>query len=59
MFTFSYACVSLPTCGGVHSVVVDTWRPVESRVDQLRRHFVGGSPELSHLETMRVTRGEV
>nr|CAD7447901.1 unnamed protein product [Timema bartmani] len=45
-----YGCISLPCVYGQHNVRVPTWRPVPvSIVAQMRRHFLGGSPELVNL----------
>nr|CAD7595067.1 unnamed protein product [Timema genevievae] len=45
-----YGCISLPCVYGQHDVRVPTWRPVPvSIVAQMRRHFLGGSPELVNL----------
>ncbi|XP_060115394.1 tectonic-like complex member MKS1 isoform X2 [Heteronotia binoei] len=50
-----YGFVMLPATPGVHTLTVSTWRPVElGTVSELRRFFIGGSPELEDLTYTRV-----
>lgn len=39
---------------GVHNLTIPTWRPVElGTVAELRRFFIGGSPELEDITYVR------
>uniref|UniRef100_A0ACB8EEI1 Pleiotropic negative transcriptional regulator n=1 Tax=Sphaerodactylus townsendi TaxID=933632 RepID=A0ACB8EEI1_9SAUR len=50
-----YGFVVLPATPGAHTLTVSTWRPVEpGTVSELRRFFIGGSPELEDLTYARV-----
>ncbi|XP_019365700.1 PREDICTED: Meckel syndrome type 1 protein [Gavialis gangeticus] len=53
--------MELPVCffpcpgTGFHTLTVPTWRPVElGTVSELRRFFIGGSPELEDMTYVRV-----
>ena len=40
---------------GLHMLTIPTWRPVElGTVAELRRFFIGGSPELEDLTYVRI-----
>ena len=45
--TEGYGVTPLPTRPGSHTLDVACWRPVGGPVDELRRYFIGGSPELN------------
>ena len=45
--TEGYGVTPLPSQPGAHTLDVGCWRPVGGPVDELRRYFIGGSPELS------------
>lgn len=45
--TEGYGVTPLPTEPGAHTIDVGCWRPVGGPVDELRRYFIGGSPELN------------
>ncbi|XP_019401959.1 PREDICTED: Meckel syndrome type 1 protein isoform X1 [Crocodylus porosus] len=50
-----YGSVILPSAPGFHTLTVPTWRPVElGTVSELRRFFIGGSPELEDMTYVRV-----
>ncbi|KAM4046809.1 tectonic-like complex member MKS1 [Anomaloglossus baeobatrachus] len=50
-----YGSVVLPQTAGMHNVTAQTWRPVEQgTVSELRRFFIGGSPELEDLTYARI-----
>ncbi|KAG8450667.1 hypothetical protein GDO86_003082 [Hymenochirus boettgeri] len=50
-----YGSVVLPGTPGMHVVTAQTWRPVElGVVTELKRFFIGGSPELEDLTYIRV-----
>ncbi|XP_075761102.1 tectonic-like complex member MKS1 isoform X3 [Pelodiscus sinensis] len=50
-----YGSVVLPAAPGFHTLIAPTWRPIElSLVSELRRFFIGGSPELEDLTYIRV-----
>ncbi|PSN49376.1 Meckel syndrome type 1 protein [Blattella germanica] len=45
--TEGYGYISLPSSPGIHEITVSTWRPLSSSpLGELRRFFIGGSPEL-------------
>lgn len=45
------SCCSAP---GLHALTIPTWRPVElGTVAELRRFFIGGSPELEDITYVR------
>ena len=45
--TEGYGYVSLPSTPGLHKISVSTWRPLSSSpIGEMRRFFIGGSPEL-------------
>lgn len=49
--------VCFPSCPGTgfHTLTVPTWRPVElGTVSELKRFFIGGSPELEDMTYVRV-----
>uniref|UniRef100_A0A8C3Y4U5 MKS transition zone complex subunit 1 n=1 Tax=Catharus ustulatus TaxID=91951 RepID=A0A8C3Y4U5_CATUS len=49
-----YGSLVLPACPGVHMLTIPTWRPVElGTVAEMRRFFIGGSPELEDLTYIR------
>lgn len=45
--TEGYGVAPMPTRPGTHTLDVSCWRPVGGPVDELRRYFIGGSPELN------------
>ncbi|KAE8622396.1 hypothetical protein XENTR_v10005225 [Xenopus tropicalis] len=50
-----YGSVVLPGTPGMHVLTAQTWRPVELGVlTELKRFFIGGSPELEDLTYVRV-----
>ncbi|KYO33264.1 tectonic-like complex member MKS1 isoform X1 [Alligator mississippiensis] len=50
-----YGSVILPSAPGFHTLTVPTWRPVElGTVSELKRFFIGGSPELEDMTYVRV-----
>uniref|UniRef100_A0A8C6V6W8 MKS transition zone complex subunit 1 n=1 Tax=Naja naja TaxID=35670 RepID=A0A8C6V6W8_NAJNA len=50
-----YGFVVLPATPGVHTLSVSTWRPVElGTISELRRFFIGGSPELEDITYTKV-----
>ncbi|XP_063812223.1 tectonic-like complex member MKS1 isoform X2 [Pseudophryne corroboree] len=50
-----YGYVVLPQTPGMHILTRQTWRPVElGTVSELRRFFIGGSPELEDLTYAKV-----
>ncbi|NWR81478.1 MKS1 protein, partial [Centropus unirufus] len=50
-----YGSLVLPASPGLHMLTVPTWRPVElGTVAELRRFFIGGSPELEDLSYVRI-----
>ncbi|KAM4701758.1 tectonic-like complex member MKS1 [Discoglossus pictus] len=50
-----YGSVVLPQTPGMHILTAQTWRPVElGTVSELRRFFIGGSPELEDLTYIRI-----
>uniref|UniRef100_A0A8U8B6I4 Uncharacterized protein n=1 Tax=Geospiza parvula TaxID=87175 RepID=A0A8U8B6I4_GEOPR len=50
-----YGSLVLPTCPGVHMLTIPTWRPVGlGPVAEMRRFFIGGSPELEDLTYIRI-----
>ncbi|MEE6468934.1 hypothetical protein FKM82_008430 [Ascaphus truei] len=50
-----YGSVVLPETPGMHTITAQTWRPVElGTVSELRRFFIGGSPELEDMTYIRV-----
>ncbi|XP_068766077.1 tectonic-like complex member MKS1 isoform X2 [Struthio camelus] len=50
-----YGSLVLPTSPGLHMLTIPTWRPVElGTVSELRRFFIGGSPELEDLTYVRI-----
>ncbi|XP_073472683.1 tectonic-like complex member MKS1 [Aquarana catesbeiana] len=49
-----YGSVILPHTPGMHEIAAQTWRPVElGIVSELRRFFIGGSPELEDIAYVR------
>ncbi|XP_062486427.1 tectonic-like complex member MKS1 isoform X2 [Pezoporus occidentalis] len=49
-----YGSLVLPAFPGVHNFTIPTWRPVElGTVAELRRFFIGGSPELEDITYVR------
>ncbi|XP_061231734.1 tectonic-like complex member MKS1 [Neopsephotus bourkii] len=49
-----YGSLVLPASPGVHNFTIPTWRPVElGTVAELRRFFIGGSPELEDITYVR------
>ncbi|KAM7033344.1 tectonic-like complex member MKS1 isoform 1-T1 [Acridotheres tristis] len=49
-----YGSLVLPSCPGVHVLTIPTWRPVDlGTVAEMRRFFIGGSPELEDLTYIR------
>ncbi|XP_070571462.1 tectonic-like complex member MKS1 [Ptychodera flava] len=45
--TEGYGYIDMPSTPGMHTLELTTWRPCgNSMVDQMRRFFIGGSPEL-------------
>ncbi|KAM4648551.1 tectonic-like complex member MKS1 isoform 3-T3 [Amazona ochrocephala] len=49
-----YGSLVLPASPGVHNLTIPTWRPVElGTVAELRRFFIGGSPELEDITYVR------
>ncbi|KFP75612.1 Meckel syndrome type 1 protein, partial [Acanthisitta chloris] len=50
-----YGSLVLPASPGVHKLTIPAWRPVElGTVAEMRRFFIGGSPELEDLTYIRV-----
>ncbi|KFV69556.1 Meckel syndrome type 1 protein, partial [Dryobates pubescens] len=50
-----YGSLVLPASPGLHELTISTWRPVElGTVAELRRFFIGGSPELEDLTYVRI-----
>uniref|UniRef100_A0A8C0GZ44 MKS transition zone complex subunit 1 n=1 Tax=Chelonoidis abingdonii TaxID=106734 RepID=A0A8C0GZ44_CHEAB len=50
-----YGSVVLPAAPGFHTLTAPTWRPTElGTVSELRRFFIGGSPELEDMTYVRV-----
>ncbi|XP_068121964.1 tectonic-like complex member MKS1 [Hyperolius riggenbachi] len=50
-----YGSVVLPQTPGMHEITAHTWRPVDQGpVTELRRFFIGGSPELEDLTYVRM-----
>uniref|UniRef100_A0A8C8RQR1 MKS transition zone complex subunit 1 n=1 Tax=Pelusios castaneus TaxID=367368 RepID=A0A8C8RQR1_9SAUR len=50
-----YGSIVLPATPGVHTLTAPTWRPIElGTVSELRRFFIGGSPELEDMTYVRV-----
>ncbi|XP_071994173.1 tectonic-like complex member MKS1 isoform X1 [Engystomops pustulosus] len=50
-----YGSVVLPQTPGLHNITAQTWRPVEQgTVSELRRFFIGGSPELEDVTYVRI-----
>ncbi|CAH2219727.1 Meckel syndrome type 1 isoform X1 [Pelobates cultripes] len=50
-----YGSVVLPDRPGMHTVTAHTWRPVElGTISELRRFFIGGSPELEDMSYTRI-----
>lgn len=48
--TEGYGYITLPSTAGLHHVTTHTWRPTgNSPVDELRRFFIGGNPELDDI----------
>lgn len=53
-----YGCLDVPPTAGKFAPVVQTWRPTGSTIrSQLRRFFVGGSPELDDIRATLVPAG--
>lgn len=49
-----YGSLVLPASPGLHALTIPTWRPVElGTVAELRRFFIGGSPELEDITYVR------
>ncbi|KFQ00515.1 Meckel syndrome type 1 protein, partial [Leptosomus discolor] len=49
-----YGSLVLPASPGLHVLTIPTWRPVElGTVAELRRFFIGGSPELEDITYVR------
>ncbi|KFV97243.1 Meckel syndrome type 1 protein, partial [Eurypyga helias] len=50
-----YGSLELPASPGLHMLTIPTWRPVKlGTVAELRRFFIGGSPELEDLTYIRI-----
>ncbi|XP_066189254.1 tectonic-like complex member MKS1 [Sylvia atricapilla] len=50
-----YGSLVLPASPGVHMLTIPTWRPVDlGTVAEMRRFFIGGSPELEDLTYIRI-----
>ncbi|XP_067393772.1 tectonic-like complex member MKS1 isoform X2 [Emydura macquarii macquarii] len=50
-----YGSIVLPATPGFHTLTAPTWRPIElGTVSELRRFFIGGSPELEDMTYVRV-----
>ncbi|KFV08743.1 Meckel syndrome type 1 protein, partial [Tauraco erythrolophus] len=50
-----YGSLVLPSSPGLHMLTIPTWRPVElGTVAELRRFFIGGSPELEDITYVRI-----
>ncbi|XP_054065617.1 tectonic-like complex member MKS1 isoform X2 [Rissa tridactyla] len=50
-----YGSLVLPASPGLHVLTIPTWRPVElGTVAELRRFFIGGSPELEDITYVRI-----
>ncbi|NWS78518.1 MKS1 protein, partial [Crotophaga sulcirostris] len=50
-----YGSLVLPSSPGLHTLTIPTWRPVGlGVVAELRRFFIGGSPELEDLTYIRI-----
>ncbi|KAL0994504.1 hypothetical protein UPYG_G00123120 [Umbra pygmaea] len=53
--TEGYGYLVIPSTPGKHSVTCHTWRPLQTgTVSELRRFFIGGSPELEDYSYVRV-----
>ncbi|MGH0155638.1 UNVERIFIED_CONTAM: hypothetical protein FKN15_059525 [Acipenser sinensis] len=53
--TEGYGYLVIPATPGCHNLTCATWRPVQSgTVAELRRFFIGGSPELEDISYTRV-----
>ncbi|XP_031428421.1 Meckel syndrome type 1 protein [Clupea harengus] len=53
--TEGYGYLVIPSVPGNHSVTCETWRPVQNgTVAELRRFFIGGSPELEDNSYVRI-----
>ncbi|XP_058856742.1 tectonic-like complex member MKS1 isoform X2 [Acipenser ruthenus] len=53
--TEGYGYLVIPATPGCHTLTCATWRPVQSgTVAELRRFFIGGSPELEDISYTRV-----
>ncbi|XP_021271539.1 Meckel syndrome type 1 protein isoform X2 [Numida meleagris] len=50
-----YGSLVLPASPGLHMLTIPTWRPVElGTVAEMRRFFIGGSPELEDMTYARI-----
>uniref|UniRef100_A0A4W3J1M4 MKS transition zone complex subunit 1 n=1 Tax=Callorhinchus milii TaxID=7868 RepID=A0A4W3J1M4_CALMI len=52
--TEGYGYVNIPISPGCHTLTCQTWRPVQPGTSELRRFFIGGSPELEDMTYVRV-----
>ncbi|XP_005986924.1 Meckel syndrome type 1 protein [Latimeria chalumnae] len=53
--TEGYGYAVLPSTPGSHTMTCPTWRPIQTgTVSELRRFFIGGSPELEDISYVRV-----
>ncbi|KPP62799.1 Meckel syndrome type 1 protein-like, partial [Scleropages formosus] len=53
--TEGYGCLVIPASPGSHTLTCSTWRPLQGgTVAELRRFFIGGSPELEDMSYVRV-----
>uniref|UniRef100_A0A8C3PKH9 MKS transition zone complex subunit 1 n=1 Tax=Calidris pygmaea TaxID=425635 RepID=A0A8C3PKH9_9CHAR len=50
-----YGSLVLPASPGLHMLTIPTWRPMElGTIAELRRFFIGGSPELEDITYVRI-----
>lgn len=55
--TEGYGSAALPTLPGHSALTVHTWRPEHNRASELRRFFIGGSPELESIDLAGIPNG--
>lgn len=51
-----YGCCFVPTAPGMHSVTVNTWRPLGTLRQRFSAFFLGGNPQLKHRELISDAR---
>ncbi|KAL4630897.1 Meckel syndrome type 1 protein isoform X3 [Arapaima gigas] len=53
--TEGYGCLVIPATPGSHTLTCSTWRPLQcGTTAELRRFFIGGTPELEDISYVRV-----